>query len=113
MPSKSLKSKEPQPSLPATDRFSRPPDFPLGSVRSRVAARAMVDRLAEQDGPQPGDVFVDMTFLGHARAIEVYRKVFGVCRSTETQQPRRIPGQPRIWITWPAGVIPGAPEVTT
>ena len=39
--------------LPATDSGPRPADFPLGSVESRAAVRAMINRRAAQDEKAP------------------------------------------------------------
>ncbi len=47
-----MKKREQQPGIPATDSGPEPADFPLGSVESRAAVRAMINRLGAQN-PKP------------------------------------------------------------
>ena len=77
----------------------KPADFPLGSVESRAAARAIVQRFTEQEGPQPGDLFIDLTFLTPERAAEIHRLYRSLGESTGT--PKQIPGLPRMWLRFP------------
>ena len=101
----SLKPRLDDVDLPATARGPKPGDFPLGSVESRAAARAIVDQRAQSDGPQPGEVVVDLGFLATERAVEIYRLIRSI---RELRRPDRIPGQPMIWFkfTFPEGFDP-------
>lgn len=87
----------------------RPADFSLGSVESRAAARALVQKL--YDGPRAGDLLVDLTWLPISRANEIYRTV-SEQRKTGDGSPQYIPGLPRIFVTWPAGFDPNSIAVT-
>jgi hypothetical protein len=104
MPSKSLKNSGGKVASTATSGGPKPADFPLGSVESRAAARAMVHRLAEKDGPQPGDISIDLTFLTLQRAAEIYRLHCSVGESREA--PGRVPGHPKMWLKFPKGFNP-------
>ncbi len=111
MLSKSLKTKQAQPPPTATHVRPSPADFPLGSVESRAAARAMLHQLAEKDGPQPGDIWIDLTFLTQERATEICRvfralKEDSVSRGWDSISPE--PDSPRMWIKWPEGFDPDA-----
>ena len=44
-----MRKRAEHPSLPATDSGPRPADFPLGSIESRAAVRAVINRRAGQD----------------------------------------------------------------
>src|SRR5271169_5775439 len=44
-----MRKREEHPGIPATDSGPRPADFPLGSVESRAAVRAMINRRAAQE----------------------------------------------------------------
>jgi hypothetical protein len=48
-----MKKREEHPGLPATNSGPRPADFPLGSVESRAAVRAMINRRAAPDEKAP------------------------------------------------------------
>lgn len=96
MPSKLLKTQNPECGLPATIPGLKPGDFALGSVESRAAARALIHGL---DRPQPGDIFLDLRFLGPKRAMEVWRAVLSTRNPGKTFD--RIPGEPRMWVRLP------------
>jgi hypothetical protein len=108
---KPLKTKEAQPVRAATHRRPSPADFPLGSAASRAAARAMLQQLAENDGPQPGDIWIDLTFLTLERATEICRVSRALREESVSRGWDRIPPQPdspRMWIKWPEGFDPDA-----
>jgi hypothetical protein len=44
-----MRKRQEQPRIPATDSGPKPADFPLGSVESRAAVRAMINRRAAKD----------------------------------------------------------------
>jgi hypothetical protein len=95
----------------ATRQGPKPADFPLGSIESRAAARAMVHRLAEKDGPQPGDITINLTFLTPERAREICRVLRALGEDGVNRGWDRIPPQPdspRMWIKWPEGFDPDA-----
>ena len=111
----SLTTKQTGTNSPATARGPKPGDFVLGSAESRAAARARVRRLAEQDGPQPGDIFIDVDvgFLTRERAAEIYRVIHSPRESREAFN--RTPGEPKTWFKFkfPAGFDPNSlPEST-
>jgi hypothetical protein len=107
----SLRTKQADLDVPATRQGPKPGDFTLGSAESRAAARAVVHRLAEKDGPEPGDIFIDLDFLGPKRAVEVYRLMCSDRESTGTLD--RIPGKPTMWLKRPEGFDPNSlPENT-
>jgi hypothetical protein len=111
MHSNSLRTKRTDTNSSATAKGPKPGDFVLGSAESRAAARAAVHRLAEKDGPQPGDIFIDLGFLGPKRAAEICRLT---CSERESKgTPDRIPGKPVVWIKRPEGFDPNSlPEST-
>lgn len=103
MPSKPLKTQKPEDDSPATVSGPRPGDFALGSVESRAAARAILHQLT--DRPQPGDIFIDLSFLTPNRVREVLELVLSH-RASEGmlgRQPERIQGQPMMWLKRPEG----------
>lgn len=109
----SLKTKQASAGVPATDSGPKPGDFELGSVESRAAARAIVHRLSEKDGPQPGDIVCDFGFLTVERAAEIYR----LLHSEPGKTP--VPGTTTTWIQFPfpkgfdpLSVPDGAPSLT-
>jgi len=53
---------------PATDSGPRPADFPLGSVESRAAVRAMLNRRATQDEKAP--TIYRASWVGHPQDQE-------------------------------------------
>jgi hypothetical protein len=118
MRSNSLRTKQADIDAPATQQGPKPGDFVLGSAESRAAARAIVQWLAEKDGPQPGDIFIDLGFLAPKRAAEVYRLIHSAKASKASKgTPDRIPGEPKMWLKFPEGFDPdslpeGAPPLT-
>jgi len=103
-----LKTKQHDTDPPATAQGPKPGDFVLGSAESRAAARAAVCRIAEKDGPQPGDIFIDLGFLTPKRAAEVYRVA---CSASESGRALdRIPGTPKMWLKFPEGCDPDSPD---
>ena len=111
MRSNSLKTKQRDLDSRATPQGPKPGDFVLGSAESRAAARVVVHRLAEKDGPQPGDIFIDLGFLGPKRAVEIYRVMCSEGESTGTLD--RKPGYPKMWLKFPEGFDPNSlPEST-
>jgi len=102
-----LKTKEPDEPLAATKAGPRPADFPIGSVASRAAARAIVNRLADMDGPQPGvDVLLQLEETGWPeRHREIIRVLEGQGRFTS--KPERLPGVPLLLCALPADFNPG------
>jgi hypothetical protein len=112
MHSNPLRTKQSNTNSPATAQGPKPGDFGLGSAASRAAARSIVQRLAEKDGPQPGDIIVDLGFLAPKRAAEVYRLIHSDDR--ELKEPLdRIPGKPVMWLKRPEGFDPNSlPEST-
>jgi hypothetical protein len=111
MPSKSLKTKQAQPPPTATRLGPSPADFSLGSVESRAAARAMLHQLAEKDGPQPGDIWIDLTFLTEERATDICRVLRALRENSARMGWDSIPPEPdspRMWIKWPEGFDPDA-----
>lgn len=96
--------------LPATVPGPKPGDFALGSVESRAAARAILHRLAENDGPQPEDIFIDLSFLTPQRVGEIWQ----LLRSLGPDSERgRVPGEPKIWLKWPEGFNPKLVQEST
>jgi hypothetical protein len=94
----SLRTKQPHVESPATRHGLKPGDFALGSAESRAAARAIIHRLAEKDGPQPGDVSIDLGLLPPGQLAEFYRLIL----SSETNETdNRIPGRPKMWFNFP------------
>jgi hypothetical protein len=111
MHSNPLRTKQSNTNSPATAQGPKPGDFGLGSAASRAAARSIVQRLAEKDGPQPGDIFIDLGFLAPKRAAEIYRLIR--CDGESTGTLDRIPGKPTIWIKPLEGFDPNSfPEST-
>jgi hypothetical protein len=107
----SLRTKQTGTNSPATAQGPKPGDFVLGSAESRAAARATVHRLAEKDGPQPGDIFIDLTFLTPKRAEEIYRLHCSVGESREALG--RISSTPKMWLKFPEGFNPDSPPDST
>jgi hypothetical protein len=108
------KSARPRP-LSATHPGPKPGDFPLASVESRAAARVRVQRLAEADRPQKGDVLIQLTAMGWP---DRHRKILQILHGHGRleRKPERIPGLPLIWLALPEGFHPeslleGAPTV--
>jgi hypothetical protein len=109
--SKSLKNLGAGVAPTATGRGPKPADFPLGSMESRAAARAIVHRLAEKDGPQPGDIWIDLTFLTQERATEICRTLRALRENGVNRGWDSIPQEPdspRMWFKWPEGFDPDA-----
>jgi len=70
-----------------------------------------MERLEEQDGPQPGDIVVDLTFLTPERAGEICRVLRALKDDSVSMGWDKIPPQPdspRMWIRWPEGFDPDA-----
>lgn len=107
MDSKSLKNRKTEDVSNATSPGPKPWDFPLGTLESRAAARAMVDRMAarmaEPDVPRPGDILIDLDFLPPDRAAEVYRLL---TTEDSRETPELAPGEPRTWLKPPKDVDP-------
>lgn len=105
MNSKSLKSREAEPASTATPKGPRPADFPLGSVESRAAARAIVDKLGKQDRPQPGDVLIQLEATGWP---DRHQKIIGTLdgRGRLQSKPKRIPGIHYMWLALPEDLGP-------
>jgi hypothetical protein len=97
---KSLKNMEDGSPTTATYLGPKPTDFPIGSVESRAAARAVVQQLARNDGPQPGDMSVDFSWVSLTRAEELWRLF-----TTRGPELPDCPG-PKMWITFPEGFKP-------
>jgi hypothetical protein len=108
MRSNLMKTKQSPSELPATAQGPKPGNYNLGSAESRAAARAIVYGLEKMDGPQPGDIRVDMTFLTLERATEIWRTLRAV-REHSPGIPRE-PESRRIWIKWPVGFDPDAAD---
>jgi hypothetical protein len=58
-----MRKREEHPKLPATVSGPRPADFPLGSVESRAAVRAMITGRAAQDEKAP--TIYRASWVGH------------------------------------------------
>jgi hypothetical protein len=58
-----MRKREEQPGLPATNSGPRPADFPLGSVESRAAVRAMINRRVAPDEKAP--TIYRASWVGH------------------------------------------------
>ena len=105
MISNSLKNKKPDSPISATDHSLglRLADFPIGSVESRAAARALIQKLSDQSGPRHGDVIVSITSLDALVASEIYRLV------TEPTEPTMETAEQlayaKIWFKLPDGVV--------
>lgn len=115
MHSNSLRTKQPDADSPATKRGPRPGDFALGGLQSRAAARAIIHRLAEDHGPKPGDIFLNLRFLTIQRTAEIYRALrsFRNARGVSDEPSPRIPGLPKMWLQFPKGFDPNSiPENT-
>jgi len=111
MASKSLKSRNLEVASTATSGGPKPADFPLGSMESRAAARAMVHPLSEKDGPQPGDIQIDLTFLTQERAREICRVLRALRENSVSSGWDSIPPEPdspRMWLKFPEGFDPDA-----
>jgi len=84
----------------ATHSGPKPGDFPLASVESRAAARARVQRLAEEDGPRKGDVLLQLTATDwpdrHKQILQVLQG-----RGRLQSRPERIGRIPLIWLALP------------
>ena len=111
MRSNSLRTKQNKTDTPATVQGPKPGDFVLGSAESRAAARTIVQGLAKNDGPQPGDIWIDLTFLTPDRAGEICRVLQtleedGVSKGWDRIPPE--PDSPRMWFKWPEGFDPDA-----
>jgi hypothetical protein len=100
MHSKRMKTRETLPTPPATPQGPKPADFPIGSIESRAAARAALAQFVP-DGPRPGDIVVNLTWLTIPRAKEIYRSA-----SLGEKLPEHVPDTPRIWINFPPGFKP-------
>jgi hypothetical protein len=100
----SLRTKQTDTDLPATAQGPKPGDFVLGSAESRATARAIVQRLTEKDGPQPGDIFIDLGFLAPKRVAEIYRVIRSFRESSGVLD--RIPGNLKMWFKFPEGFSP-------
>lgn len=108
MPSKLLKTQNPECDLPATIAGLKPGDFALGSAESRAAARANVQAIAKLERPQPGiDVLLQLEELGwpdrHGSLIEILDG-----RGRLKNRPKRLAGIPLIWLALPPGLRPEA-----
>jgi hypothetical protein len=67
----------------------------------------MLHKLAEKHGPQPGDIWSDLTFLTPERATQICRTL----RALKEQGPKapEFPdASPRMWLKWPEGFDPDA-----
>jgi hypothetical protein len=84
-------------SHPATDLSLRPGDFPLGSAKSRAAARALIlDRY--RPIPTPWGT-LNLSFLDVESARELYEKISALPGG-------RMLGTPWFPIRWPDGFKP-------
>src|SRR6266568_6360021 len=99
MGSNSLKNKQSDCDVSATHTGLRPADFPLRSVESRAAARALIQRLSDQRDPRDGDVIVCIPSLDSPVASEIFRQAthLGTAPITDAES--------RIWIKLPTGLI--------
>ena len=105
----SLKSKVPVRERAATLQRPRPADFPLGSIESRAAARAIVQELTEaNDRPRDGDVVLDLSGASETRAHEIYTIIHEKRKASNCEQDPipRIPGIPKFWLKFPDGFNP-------
>ena len=93
----------------ATHPGPKPGDFPLASVESRAAARVRVQRLAEADGPQDGDIFIEIADPTTAAKI---MRVLRNHRHGADVETERIPGARRMWLRFPNGCDPVEPGAT-
>jgi Cft2 family RNA processing exonuclease len=86
-------------------RYSaKPGDFPLGSSKSRAAARALIQQMAEKNRPQGGDVLIQLEATGWPdRHREILLILNG--RGRLESRPKRIPGIPLLWLALPAGLV--------
>jgi hypothetical protein len=85
--------------VPATDLAPRPGDFPLGSSKSRAAARALLEKRSRPK--RPPDWILDLSSESIERCREIYAKL-----ATRPRDP--IPdGVPYIQIRFPNGFTPG------
>jgi hypothetical protein len=86
----------------ATNSTPRPGDFPLGSGRSRAAARALLE---ERVRPKDPPIEVNLSFLSVEEAQEIYAKLAAL--------PKIRPignDAPYFHIRWPEGFTPGGRE---
>ncbi len=62
----------------------------------------MLQRLTDKDGPQPGDIWIDLTFLTQERATEICRVLRALAQDSRPPEP----DSPRMWLKWPEGFDP-------
>ena len=97
------KNTQPDHVLTATHLGPKPADFPLGSVESRAAARAMVQQLAKEV-PQEGDILLDLD--ASPGSVAIHRALGEPQSNTPAGGGKRIPGVPLIWNRFPEGFDP-------
>lgn len=82
-----------------------PANFPLGSVASRAAARAIVEKSVRDNGSQKGDVLIPLEATDWPdRHREIVQVLGG--RGRLKSRPKRIAGIPLMWIALPEGCGP-------
>jgi len=89
--------------IQATNSTPRPGDFPLGSARSRAAARALFEERVRPKGPP---IEVNLSFLSVEEAHKIYAKLVALPR----ERPIRNDG-PYLRVRWPEGFTPGGREM--
>jgi hypothetical protein len=91
--------------LPATDSVVQPCDFPLGSRKSRAAARVLLEQRKKPS--HPPDFTLDLSSASLERCQEIYAKL--------ASRPPRAPlraGVPYMVIRFPDGFTPTDPANT-
>lgn len=101
MRSKLVTQQDVETAAPATHGPS-PADFPVGSVESRAAARAMAMTLDSKNAPQEGDVFIDLDAT--PEDVSLFRAF--VAGYAPRESSKRIPGVPVFWFKFPDGFNP-------
>jgi hypothetical protein len=88
--------------LTATHQGPKPADFPVGSVESRAAARAMIHRPDGGCLPRPGDTIVE--FDATPRSVALYR---ALCAPSPNMARVAAPAdEPTTWFAFPKGFDP-------